>query len=213
MTRFGKRTWIRRAGISAPSIEAAQTQHAVSSMNHVREQIILSDRSGCVVWFTGFSGAGKSTLAEGTRQRLAALGWAVELLDADVIRPLLCKGLGYSHEDRLENIRRIAFVANLLARHGCVVLVAAIAPYRAARAEVRRNAVAYIEVYVNAPLEVCERRDTKGLYQRARAGEIINLTGYDDVYEAPESPDVECRTDRESVEACVERILHRITSR
>ncbi|HYK61790.1 MAG TPA: adenylyl-sulfate kinase [Bryobacteraceae bacterium] len=167
-------------------------------------------RKGALVWFTGLSGSGKSTLAQAVFARLEAQGRAVEILDGDMVRAHLSKGLGFSREDRMENIRRIAFVGNLLASHGVVVLAPVIAPYRSIRDEVRRSSPCYIEVYVNAPLEVCEQRDPKGLYRRARAGEIANFTGLDDPYETPESPEVECRTHVDGVEACVEQILARI---
>jgi adenylylsulfate kinase len=169
-------------------------------------------KKGLIVWFTGLSGSGKSTLAEAVLSRLEARGRAAEILDGDIVRTHLCKGLGFSREDRMENIRRIAFVGNLLARHGVVVLVPVIAPYRSIRAEVRSGSDAYMEVFVNAPLEVCEQRDPKGLYRRARAGEISNFTGIDDPYEIPESPDMECQTHLEGIDGCVDRILQRIAS-
>jgi adenylylsulfate kinase len=167
-------------------------------------------RKGAIVWFTGLSGSGKSTLAQAVFERLTAQVRPAEILDGDIVRTHLSKGLGFSREDRMENIRRIAFVGNLLARHGVIVLVPVIAPYRSIRDEVRRSSHAYVEVYVNAPLEICERRDPKGLYRRARAGEIANFTGLDDPYEEPESPEVECRTHEDGVEACAEQILGRI---
>jgi len=169
-------------------------------------------RKGALVWFTGLSGSGKSTLAQAVFARLEAQGRAVEILDGDMVRAHLSKGLGFSREDRMENIRRIAFVGNRLASHGVVVLAPVIAPYRSIREEVRRSSPCYIEVYVNAPLNVCEQRDPKGLYRRARAGEIANFTGLDDPYEAPDSPEVECRTDEHLVEACVEQILDRLAA-
>jgi len=163
--------------------------------------------SGCVVLFTGLSGAGKSTLAEAVAARLIAANYRVQILDGDQMRRELSKGLGFTPEDRIENLRRIGFVARLLARHGVMALVPAIAPYREIRAELRARAPAFCEVYVNAPLTVCEGRDTKGLYARARAGDLPNFTGIDDPYEPPESPEVECRTDVETLEACVERVI------
>jgi adenylyl-sulfate kinase len=169
----------------------------------------MSENSGMIVWFTGLSGAGKSTLAQAVFKRLAG-SHAVEMLDGDIVRTHLSKGLGFTPEDRAENIRRIAFVANLLARHGVVVLVPVIAPYRSMRAEVRRTAHRYFEIYVNAPLGICEERDPKGLYRRARAGEIQHFTGIDDPYETPESPEVECRTDIEGVDSCADRIVHQL---
>ena len=165
---------------------------------------------GHIVWFTGLSGSGKTTLAEAVSRILADAGHPVELLDGDVIRSHFSKGLGFSPKDRAENVRRIAYVADLLARHGVIVLVAVIAPYRSIREEIRRLSPAYFEVYVNAPLDVCERRDPKGLYRRARAGQLAQFTGVDDPYEAPEFPEVECRTDLESVEECVAKIVREL---
>jgi adenylyl-sulfate kinase len=170
-----------------------------------------SAHSGMVVWFTGLSGAGKSTLAEAVSERMAGTH-AVEMLDGDIVRTHLSKGLGFTPEDRGENIRRIAFVANLLARHGVIVLVSVIASYRSMRAEVRRTVHRYFEVYVNAPLDICEERDPKGLYRRARAGEIRHFTGIDDPYETPESPEVECRTDIDGVDTRADRIVREIAA-
>jgi adenylylsulfate kinase len=164
---------------------------------------------GSVVWLTGLSGSGKSTIARAVAQELLKQGVPVEVLDGDAIREKLSRGLGFSKQDRDENVRRVGYVAQLLARHGVVVVVALISPYRALRDEVRggMNGILFIEVYVNAPLEVCEARDTKGLYQKARRGEISSFTGVDDPYEAPVSAEVECRTDRESVELSAGRVL------
>lgn len=177
--------------------------------NHATGEDSLHER-GLTVWFTGLSGAGKTTLSRAIHAELSARGYRAEWLDGDVIRQNLTKDLGFSKEDRDENIRRIGFVAELLTRHGVVVLVSAISPYRTARDEVRKRIGAFLEVYVHAPLAVCEARDVKGLYRRARAGEIQHLTGIDDPYEPPLSPDLECRTDRESVEESVAKILERI---
>jgi adenylylsulfate kinase len=167
---------------------------------------------GALVWFTGLSGSGKSTLAQAVLGRLIAQGHRAEILDGDTIRTHLSKGLGFSREDRLENIRRIAFVGNLLARNGVIVLAPVIAPYSSIREEVRRSSHLYLEVYVNAPLEICEQRDPKGLYKRARAGEIAHFTGLDDPYEPPESPEVECRTDLDGIEVCTDQILDKIAA-
>jgi adenylylsulfate kinase len=166
---------------------------------------------GVLVWLTGLSGSGKSTLAQAVLGRLIAQGHRAEILDGDSIRTHLSKGLGFSREDRLENIRRIAFVGNLLARHGVIVLAPVIAPYRSIREEVRGGSHLYLEVYVNAPLEICEQRDPKGLYKRARAGEIAHFTGVDDPYEPPDSPEVECRTDLDGIEVCSDQILDKIS--
>jgi adenylylsulfate kinase len=161
-----------------------------------------------VIWLTGLSSAGKTTLGKDLLERLRAQGKNVEMLDGDVIRQHICRDLGFSRADRDENVRRIAFVADLLSRNGIIVIVSAISPYRAARDEVRHRMPDFIEVYVNAPLEVCELRDVKGLYKKARAGEIREFSGIDDVYEPPLQPEVECRTDLESVEESIEKILN-----
>jgi adenylylsulfate kinase len=168
---------------------------------------------GLTVWLTGLSGSGKSSIARWVAAKLRANGNKVEILDGDVMRQHLCKGLGFSQQDRDENIRRIGFVANLLTRNGVIVLVAAISPYRQTRNEVRREIGSFLEIYVNAPLEVCEARDVTGLYKRARAGEIRNFTGIDDPYEAPLSADVECRTDRETLEESAMKVISAIGRR
>lgn len=162
---------------------------------------------GVTVWFTGLPAAGKTTISQGVERELRARGYSVELLDGDIIRQHLTKGLGYSKEDRDENIRRIGFVAQLLTRNGVIVLVAVISPYREIREEVKKRIRDFIEVYVNAPLEVCEQRDPKGLYKKARAGEIRNFTGIDAPYEPPFHPDVECRTAEETVEDSIQKVL------
>jgi adenylylsulfate kinase len=163
--------------------------------------------TGRVVWFTGLSGAGKSTLASALHTELAARGVAVELLDGDAVRENLSKGLGFSKEDRDTNVRRIAFVAGLLARHGVTVLVSAISPYADTRREVLSTLPRPMEVFVDAPLEVVTERDVKGLYLRALAGEIKHFTGVSDPYEAPETPGLHLRTDRISVEDGVRQLL------
>jgi adenylylsulfate kinase len=142
--------------------------------------------------------------------RLKSYGQKLEILDGDVVRLNLCKGLGFSKEDRDENIRRVGFVADLLTRNQVTVLVSAISPYREIRQEVRERIGNFVEVYVNAPLQVCEQRDVKGLYKKARAGEIKNFTGIDDPYEPPFNPDVECRTDLETVEESVSKVLAKL---
>jgi len=168
---------------------------------------------GFAVWFTGLPAAGKTTLAEALARELRASGRSVELLDGDVVRTHLSKGLGFSKEDRDTNIRRIGFVAQLLARNGVIALCAAISPYRAVRDEVRSMIGSFVEVYVDAPLEVCEQRDPKGLYAKARAGTVKGVTGVDDPYEAPVNPEVVCRTSEETVEQSVARIMAAIRSR
>ena len=162
---------------------------------------------GVTLWFTGLSGAGKTTISDALEIVLRERGCKLERLDGDIVRENLTKGLGFSKEDRDINIRRIGFVAHLLTRNGVMVLVSAISPYRAIRQEVRETIGDFVEVYVNAPLNVCESRDVKGLYARARAGEIKNFTGIDDPYEAPLSPEVECRTDLEGLDQSVGKIV------
>ncbi|HEY6380017.1 MAG TPA: adenylyl-sulfate kinase [Candidatus Dormibacteraeota bacterium] len=168
----------------------------------------MSGRRGVTVWFTGLSGAGKSTISAALEVRLRERGLPVELLDGDVVRENLSKGLGFSKEDRDANIRRIGFVAELLTRHRVVVLVAAISPYRAVRDEVRARIGNFVEIHVRASLDSLIARDVKGLYRRALAGEIANFTGVSDPYEAPLAPELVIETDvGESVEASVARIL------
>ncbi len=168
---------------------------------------------GLTIWFTGLSAAGKTTLNEAVRQCLQAKGYAVESLDGDVLRQNLWKDLGFSKPDRDENIRRIGYVANLLSKNGIIVLVSAISPYRAARDQVRSHVGDFIEVFVNAPLNVCEQRDRKGLYRKARSGELSGFTGVNDPYEAPFDPEIECHTDRETVGESVEKIMRYLETR
>lgn len=163
-----------------------------------------------VVWFTGLSGSGKSTIASGVADELRKRGMPVEILDGDVMRTNLGKELGFCPEARRENLERISFVACLLNRHGVVVLVPAISPYREVRDEIRRSHLCFIEVFVNAPLSVCEQRDPKGLYRRARSGEIKCFTGISDKYEGPAQPDVECKTDLETPEVSCARVIDAI---
>lgn len=167
---------------------------------------------GFTVWLTGLSGAGKSTIAQALEQRLLAEGKGVEILDGDVVRTHLSKGLGFSKEDRDTNILRIAFVASLLTRHGASVITAAISPYESTRNEARKMIGNFIEVYVQCPLEELTRRDVKGLYEKALRGEIAHFTGVSDPYEAPPHPEVVVETDRESVEESVEKIMRFLRS-
>ena len=168
------------------------------------------NRAGITVWFTGLSGSGKTTLATALAEELNDLGIANAVLDGDVLRQCLCAGLGYSPEDRRENVRRLAELAARITSEGKVVLVAAIAPYRDSRLAARHRLERYIEVYVNAPLDTCIERDPKGLYARAVAGELRNFTGVDDPYEEPHTPDVECRTDIDSVSTCIASVISTI---
>lgn len=165
---------------------------------------------GVTVWFTGLSGAGKTTISDRVEKYLRDNQCKIERLDGDIVRENLTKGLGFSKEDRDINIRRIGFVAHLLTRNGAIVLVSAISPYRAIREEVKQQIGDFVEVFVNAPLAECEKRDVKGLYKKARAGEIKQFTGIDDPYEAPENPEIECRTDLETLDESVNKVLQRL---
>jgi adenylyl-sulfate kinase len=161
---------------------------------------------GFTLWFTGMSGAGKSTISERIFDRLKSSGAKVELLDGDIVRTHLSKGLGFSKEDRDTNIRRIGFVCELLSRNGVIAVVAAISPYRAVREEVRGNIGDFVEVYVHCPIEVLAERDVKGLYKKALAGEIASFTGVSDPYEPPANPEVTVDSSSEPVEASVEKV-------
>lgn len=164
------------------------------------------NQRGVTLWFTGLSGAGKTTITQALEKKLRESNCGIEVLDGDVVRTNLTKGLGFSKADRDENIRRIGFVSHLLTRHGVIVLVSAISPYRDIREEVRQKIGDFVEIFVNAPLAVCEGRDVKGLYEKARKGEIKGFTGIDDPYEEPLNPEVECRTDLESLEESVAKV-------
>ena len=165
---------------------------------------------GCVIWFTGLSGSGKTTIAHMLEDKLMEAGVPIELLDGDVVRENLSKGLGFSEEDRNTNIRRIAFVAHLLQRNGTFVITAAISPYAKIREEARLMIKDFVEVYADAPLEVCEERDVKGLYAKARAGEIKGFTGIDDPYEPPSGPEVDCKTGEQTVEESCQQIIDKL---
>ena len=162
-----------------------------------------------ILWFTGLSGSGKSTLAHAVEERLFKAGIHTYVLDGDNIRAGLNKDLGFSADDRKENIRRIGEVAKLFVDAGIMVIVAFISPYREDRRFVRSlvDAGEFIEIYVKCPLEVCERRDIKGLYRKARQGVIKNFTGINDPYEEPATPEIVVETDKESVNECVNKIV------
>ena len=177
-------------------------------MNNVSESV---QKRGFALWFTGLSGAGKSTLSVPVSERLRRAGLPVELLDGDEVRTHLSKGLGFSKEDRDTNVRRIGFVAELLAKHGVVAVTAAISPYRDVREEVRRRITAlgagFVEVHVHCPIEVLAERDVKGLYKKALAGEIPNFTGVSDPYEPPTHPDVSVDSSTEKLEDSIEKVI------
>ncbi len=162
---------------------------------------------GFTLWFTGLSGAGKTTVSALVGKELRDRGLKVEVLDGDVVRTHLSKGLGFSREDRDTNIRRIAFVSKLLTRNGVAVIVAAISPYRNIRDEARAEIERFVEVFVKCPIETCVKRDVKGLYKRAMAGEIPAFTGVSDPYEEPLAPELVLETHREEPETSARRVI------
>ena len=166
--------------------------------------------TGFTLWFTGLSGSGKSTLSDYVEYALRAQGYRVEVLDGDIVRTHLSKGLGFSRVDRDTNIKRIAFVCSLLTRNGVICISAAIAPYREAREWARQQIGNFVEVYVKRPIKVCRQRDVKGLYKLAEDGKLKNFTGVDDPYEEPEHPELVIETDKETVEESVERIFAKL---
>jgi adenylyl-sulfate kinase len=165
---------------------------------------------GFTVWFTGLSGAGKTTVSKLVEEELRRRGRKVEVLDGDVVRTNLSKGLGFSKEDRDINIRRIGFVCHLLSRNGVAAVAAAISPYRAIRDENRGLIGNFVEVFCRCPLDVLVERDAKGLYRKALAGEIENFTGVSDPYEEPESAEVVCDTDRETPEESAAKVIAKL---
>lgn len=170
----------------------------------------LCGRKGFTVWFTGLSGSGKTTVAKALEEELRNRNLNVEVLDGDVVRTNLSKGLGFSKEDRDTNIKRIAFVCKLLSTNGVAAIAAAISPYREIRDYARKDIGNFVEVFVKCPLEVCIERDMKGLYQKALRGEIQNFTGISDPYEEPLNPEVVIETDRETVQESTKRILNKL---
>ncbi|EKO3673168.1 adenylyl-sulfate kinase [Vibrio metschnikovii] len=180
-------------------------EHHVDKAHRAR----LKQQRPAVLWFTGLSGAGKSTIAGALEQRLAELGYHTYLLDGDNVRHGLCADLGFSEQDRRENIRRIGELAKLMADAGLIVLTAFISPHRSERQRVRALMPEgeFLEVFVNTHLAVCEQRDPKGLYKKARAGELTQFTGIDSVYEAPLEAEIDLPAGEEPVEALVERCI------
>ncbi len=168
---------------------------------------------GAVLWFTGLSGAGKTTIATYLLEFFQKKGIRSELLDGDVMRKMISRDLGFSKEDRDRNVERAAYVAGLLSKQGVIVLATLISPYRSHRDRARSMIGNFIEIYVKAPLHLCEKRDVKGLYRLARGGEISNFTGISDPYEEPESPDLVIPTDRCTVEEGVGMVIQHLTDR
>jgi adenylylsulfate kinase len=170
----------------------------------------MENERGFTLWFTGLSGSGKTTIGEIVEKELRNRGRRVEVLDGDIVRTNLSKGLGFGRDDRNINVLRIGFVANLLTRNGVAVIVSAISPYKEARDQVRRRIVDFVEVFVDAPLEVCAERDVKGLYQKAFAGEIPQFTGVSDPYEPPAAPDLPLKTDEEEPQESARKVIEKL---
>ena len=170
----------------------------------------MEKKRGFTLWFTGLSGSGKTTIAEIVEHELRERGRQVEVLDGDIVRTNLSKGLSFSRDDRNINVLRIGFVANLLARNGVAVIVSAISPYKEARDQVRRRIIDFVEVFVDAPLEVCAERDVKGLYKKAFAGEIEQFTGVSDPYEPPAAPDLVLKTNEEMPEESAHKVIEKL---
>ena len=170
----------------------------------------MNEQRGFTLWFTGLSGSGKTTISEIVEHELRERERQVEVLDGDIVRTNLSKGLSFSREDRNINVLRIGFVANLLTRNGVGVIVSAISPYKEARDQVRRRIVDFVEVFVDAPLEVCAERDVKGLYKKAFAGEIEQFTGVSDPYEPPNAPDLVLKTDEEPPQESARKVIEKL---
>jgi adenylyl-sulfate kinase len=170
----------------------------------------LKDQKGFTVWFTGLPCSGKSTIADKVAEILRNKGLKVERLDGDIVRKNLTRDLGFSREDRNENIRRVTFVAKLLTRNGVAVLSSFVSPYRETRNYARKEIGNFVEVYVKCPIEVCIQRDVKGLYKKAMTGEIKDFTGVSDPYEEPENPELILETDKETLEESVEKVIKKL---
>ncbi|MGR5261109.1 adenylyl-sulfate kinase [Vibrio astriarenae] len=177
-----------------------------------QDRVNLKKQKPVVLWFTGLSGSGKSTVANAVESKLLTLNKHSYLLDGDNVRHGLNKDLGFSDKDRIENIRRISEVAKLFVDSGTIVLTAFISPFISDREQARSlmGENEFLEVFVDTPLEVCEQRDPKGLYKKARAGEIKHFTGIDSAYEAPESPEIHLKTDGKSIEVCAEYVVEQL---
>jgi adenylyl-sulfate kinase len=215
MTRILPKNRLIFRGATTRLMDVSAIEAKLSTKTDTRSDAPLRSDAGAVLWLTGLSGAGKSTLADALLPRLRAAGKKVEVLDGDVVRTHLSKGLGFSREDRDSNVARIAFVAGLLARNGVVVLVAAVSPFRSARDDARNAIVAagaeFVEIHVAPPLATCIERDVKGLYKKAIAGEIAQFTGVSDPYEEPLHPEIKIDTSAVSVDDAVQQIISRIS--
>jgi adenylyl-sulfate kinase len=167
----------------------------------------MNEHQGFTVWFTGLPCCGKTTVADRVAVMLREKGYRVERLDGDVVREGLTDDLGFSRKDRDENIRRVAFVAKMLSRNNVIVLATFVSPYRQARRDARSQIGRFVEVYVRCPVEICMKRDVKGMYKKARDGKITHFTGVDDPYEEPEHPELILDTDKESLDESVEKVI------
>jgi adenylylsulfate kinase len=170
----------------------------------------VSEHKGFTAWFTGLPCSGKTSIADRVAETLREKGYRVERLDGDIVRSSLTSDLGFSKEDRDENIKRVTFVAKLLTRNDVAVLATFVSPYRERREKTRREIGDFVEIYTRCPVEVCMERDIKGMYERALAGEITNFTGINDPYEEPDDPELVLDTDKETVEESVRRVLDKL---
>lgn len=202
---------IRESGVKSQNLS-----WAVSDVTR-EERALLNGHRGAVIWLTGLSGSGKSSISRALEREIFTLGMQAYILDGDNVRHGLNSNLGFSPEDRVENIRRVGEVACLMADAGLIVITAFISPYRAdrrrARESARKGGMDFIEVFVSAPVEVCEERDPKGLYKKARAGEIKEFTGVSAPYEAPENPECTVHTDIQTVEESVATVIAHVRTR
>lgn len=199
--------------MTTPSLKSSNTVWHHATVTRERRAQLNSHKS-VLLWFTGLSGAGKSTLAHALEESLHQMGYHTFVLDGDNVRHGLCGDLGFSNENRVENIRRISEVAKLFVEAGVIVLTAFISPFRADRAKARNLVGAdFFEIYCRCPLDVCEERDVKGLYRRARSGEIKEFTGISSPYEEPEQPELIVETSGRTIEDCVEQILNYLIQR
>lgn len=171
----------------------------------------MKDQKGFTAWFTGLPCSGKTTIADRVAEILKKKGYKVERLDGDIIRKGLTSDLGFSKEDRDENIKRVTYVAKLLTRNDVIVLATFVSPYQARRAKTREEIGEFVEIYTRCPVNICMERDVKGMYKRALAGEIKDFTGVDDPYEEPENPDLVLETGRESIEESVQKVLDKLS--
>jgi adenylyl-sulfate kinase len=170
----------------------------------------MKEQKGFTAWFTGLPCSGKTTIADRVAEILKERGYKVERLDGDIVRKELTSDLGFSKEDRDENIKRVTFIAKLLSRNGVSVLATFVSPYRERRAKTREEICYFVEIYTRCPVEVCMKRDVKGMYAKAITGEITSFTGVDDPYEEPLNPEIILDTDKMSIEECVEKVLSKL---